>query len=490
MASVIYYRPEWTCGRYNSEKRVAIYYNLIEGMSYFFEEESADIIDMILKVGRNGKIDMDAIVFTMGLTKEHVMPFMEELLRLHLVTLQAPCPESISTYRRQVSMWRKEHPVKLDKQTKEKLPFEVSNAEVAYSERVGGVTSVMFELTYICSERCIHCYNFGASRPNNEKSHRHQIDSLSFGDYKNIIDQLDEQGLFKVSLSGGDPFSNPHAWQIIEYLFEKEIPFDILTNGQRLLNKTEQLSKFYPRSVGISIYSGIPSVHDEITRIQGSWEKSMQVLKELGDLSVPLNVKCCIMQPNFESYRMVVDIARSVGAHPQFEVSVTDSVEGDKYVSQHLRMTPEQYEIVLRDDNIPLYVGPEAPNYGGQKKDMKTKGCGAGDNSFCIRPDGALIPCCAFHLVLGNLKNTPLKEILTHPQLKEWQMFTLEKSEECGQHDYCDYCNLCVGTAYSEHGDYTKASENCCYIAKIRCNLAKKLMSEDKMTHGEVDASR
>ena len=29
----LYYRPEWTCGRYNKEKQVAIMYNFIEEMN-------------------------------------------------------------------------------------------------------------------------------------------------------------------------------------------------------------------------------------------------------------------------------------------------------------------------------------------------------------------------------------------------------------------------------------------------------------------------
>ena len=57
---------------------------------------------------------------------------------------------------------------------------------------------------------------------------------------------------------------------------------------------------------------------------------------------------------------MVSDIAKKYGAVPQFEINLTDSIEGDTCVSKHLRMTPEQLEIVLRDDNINMYVGEEA----------------------------------------------------------------------------------------------------------------------------------
>lgn len=42
------YRPIWTCGRYNEKARVAIFYNLIAGMSYYFEDYSAEVIDEAL----------------------------------------------------------------------------------------------------------------------------------------------------------------------------------------------------------------------------------------------------------------------------------------------------------------------------------------------------------------------------------------------------------------------------------------------------------
>lgn len=113
----------------------------------------------------------------------------------------------------------------------------------------------MLELTYNCSEKCIHCYNAGATRNDCEVSKRNR-DELNFEDYKRIIDELYELGTYKVCLTGVDPFSKPIVWDIIDYLYRKNIAFDIFTNGQSITDKVDKLIGYYPRFIGLSIYSG------------------------------------------------------------------------------------------------------------------------------------------------------------------------------------------------------------------------------------------
>lgn len=473
----IYYRPVWTCGRYNEKAQAAIYYNLIAGMSYYFESFSAMVIGEILSVPRNGQMNMEIIAKKLNIAIECLLPFFHQLEQLGIVSSVYPTLAIIADYRKRISEFnRQQGAVALERSTQEKLPYAISNAEMLYTKKVGGITSVMFELTYNCSEKCIHCYNEGATRNDDEQSGRSKRDEMQFEDYKRVIDELDEQGLVKVCLTGGDPFSKPFAWNIIDYLYNKGIAFDVFTNGQRIVNDAKRLADYFPRVVGVSIYSGIPEVHDYITRVKGSWEHSMSVIKELSALAVPMNLKCCVMRPNVKSYYMVANIAKQYGAVPQFEISLTDSIEGDKCVSKYLRMTPEQLEIVLRDDNVPLYVGKEAPNYGGQPKRKDGNPCGAGDNSFCITPEGNVIPCCAFHTVFGNVKKQSVFEVCNESkELAYWRGLTLNDYEECGRHAYCDYCNLCPGNNFVEHGTPLKASETNCYMAKNRYDLAQKM---------------
>lgn len=481
--NLIYYRPVWTCGRYNNEKQVAIMYNLIAGYSYFFEGYSANVIGEILKVGRNEDINVNSIASVTGISMESLSKFFIILSNNGLLTETQPTKKGVKNYRKAVLESRKTEPSWAEKSTREKLPMDVTNAEQAYFDAVDDgktVCSCMFELTYRCSEMCIHCYNPGATRNNTEVSHRGDCKELALDDYKRIIDDMYNHGLVKVCMSGGDPFSKEFVWELLDYLYEKGIAFDVYTNGQRITNDVQRLADYYPRLVGVSIYSGVAEDHDTITRIPGSWEKSMEVVKQLHELAVPMNLKCCVMQPNLHSYYMVADIADAYGAVPQFEINITESNDGDICAKQ-LRLTEEQLQVVLRDNNLALYVGKEAPNFGGPKLDLSMCSCGAGKTGFCMSPNSDLRACPAFTQVYGNLQTQSVEEILTCSSvLNEWRGAVVGDYTECGKYDYCDYCNLCAGLNHTEHGDFRKPAETNCYMAKCRYNLAHQLMEHDE----------
>ena len=180
----IFYRPVWTCGRYNEKAQAAIYYNLIAGMSYFFESYSAMVIGEILAVPRNRMIYLDVIATKLNIAMESLVPFFGQLEQMGIVSSVLPTDEMIADYRKRVSEFNCHQQQKVERTTQEKLPYAISNAERLYTEKGGGITSVMLELTYRCSEKCIHCYNEGATRNDDEISKRGDREELILDDYK------------------------------------------------------------------------------------------------------------------------------------------------------------------------------------------------------------------------------------------------------------------------------------------------------------------
>lgn len=481
-----YWRPKWTCGRYNKMHKVAIMYNLIEGESFFFEGLSASVIGLLLSCSRGVLIDVESFMSIPKINQTEILDFFEELYSAGLLSKEAFNAEMEDDYRKRIVKRNRE--INLNNPLTLRYEDDLSDVENSYNQAIKKdcLCNAVIELTYDCSAQCIHCYNPGASRNKQEKNHRKINNELNLCEYKKLIDELYELGCYKVTLTGGDPFSKFIVWDIIQYLYDKDMAFDIFTNGIQLEQNIRKIVDYYPRSVSISLYSGLESDHEKITNIQGSFRKSISSIEQLSNYAVPLIIKCCIMRPNIKSYFLVGDIARQYMATVQYEISLQDSLDGDHCVSKHLLLSPSMLSVVLRDKEIPLYVGIEKDNYGAIKRSGDDKTCRAGETGLCITPNGNIQPCVAFPLVLGNIRDCTLKNILTNNMaLKQWQETKLRDFKECGKKEYCQFCVICAGCNFVASGTPLEPCENSCYIAKSRYNVAQQLKKRNDPLKGK-----
>jgi len=476
-------RPEWNCGRYfnDNTSSYALLYNLIDGMSYFFEDDSADLIGEILKIPRNTPIDLEKLNKSLNFSFEldDIINFCDELISVGILTEGVLTNEIIKNNRELIGDLRKKESFEIEKTVQEKLPFIQNDAESAYMEileKNNVPFVVMLELTYNCNEKCVHCFNPGAARNDNEKSFRNEREEINLNHYENLLNDLESLGVVKIILTGGDPFVKKDIWTLIEMIYNKGFAVDIYTNGLALIGRVEKLANFYPRSIGLSIYSADNEIHDSITKVRGSLRKTLIVADDLIKFGIPMYFKCPIMHHNSKSYFTIVELAKKYGAIPQIDITLTDSVDGDTAISEQLQVDGELLEIILRDPNIPLYVGKEAPNFGKQERDKSQPFCGAGTALMNITPEGDITPCNSFPTQFGNLKDKSFLEVWYNSKtLHTWQKTVLSDYDECGTHDRCGYCNRCPGQSFIEHGTPLKASTANCYFANARMNLANKL---------------
>lgn len=463
----MYYLPTWVCGKYDATSHSTIIYNLIAGLSFFFEDLAADIVGIILSNGKNSLVDEEKIYLSSGLDKEDIDDFLKKLFDYGLLSTTPSDQETIDKYRNHylTNHYSFEKPT----EGSTEIIQTTSSAENAYIKRTKTRAAiVMFELTYSCSEKCIHCYNPNVPRNEEDLNIRGREGYINIQKYKSIIDELVSLGTIKVCLTGGDPFSHPDIWEIIDYLFQKNIAFEIFTNAQAIFGIEKKLANYFPVSVAVSIYSTRPEVHDSITRIKGSFKKSVEVLERMHQLCVPLVIKCVIMQPNISSYYGIRYLAEKLNATIQFDCRLIDSVDGDRCIRDCLRLTSDQLKVVYRDKLGMYYVGPEALDYGKLIRKPNEPACLTGNNNLCITPQGYVIPCCCFHSIIGNVYKQSISKILKSKSLEQLMHITLSDYEECGRYPYCDFCVLCPGINHNENGTPLKAAENNCYYAKIR----------------------
>ena len=248
-------RPLYTCGAFNRKAQRAVMYNTAHGTCYTFEDVSALLVNEVLAGKRECPIDTAHIATVTGATEEQVIAFChEQLMPVGLVHDHVFTDEEWQQYRKDNPPCIGAKGYEPADDYRDSLPEELH-------------VSLTFELTYACSERCLHCFNEGAARSDLHEEHRLRPDMLTLDDYKRIIDEAVELGIPEVTVTGGDPFSYPHCWDILDYLHERNLAVNLFTNALALNSseKIRRLARLGLRQLSVSIYSTDAEVHDQIT---------------------------------------------------------------------------------------------------------------------------------------------------------------------------------------------------------------------------------
>ena len=155
--------------------------------------------------------------------------------------------------------------------------------------------AALVELTYRCNLRCSHCYAVESESAKRE---------LTTSDSINLFDELYDNGIFRLTLTGGEIFVRNDILQIIEYAYKKGILIDLFSNAT-LLNEeiVKKLVDFHIRSFQVSIYSHKPGskIYDAIG-IKVRFERSFNALRLLKKYHISTNIKSVMMERNFQDY--------------------------------------------------------------------------------------------------------------------------------------------------------------------------------------------
>lgn len=339
------------------------------------------------------------------------------------------------------------------------------------------LAGLQFELTSRCNERCIHCYI-----PNSKKNKGFD---MTFEKFKRILDQYAEMGGIQVTLSGGEALMNKDILKMLRYCREKDMKISLLTNLISLKDEQVPVLKEVNLSlIQVSLYSMNPEIHDLITTVKGSFEKTKTAIEKLYAADVPVQISCPLMKANKEGYDKVMEYAQSMRMKAQTDYIMMAQADLDT-ANLANRLSVDETEGVIRDiidkdidykescleqeplSSIPADVFAEMPL------------CGAGVNDLCVTVTGDVYPCPGWQeYVVGNVYRQPLKEIWENsPQLAEVRKVRQKNFPKCMACAARDYCNMCLVRNYNESGgDMFKINQHFCDVAF----LTKKIVEEYK----------
>jgi len=332
--------------------------------------------------------------------------------------------------------------------------------------------SVHVDLTYRCNERCIHCYL-------DHEDHG----EMTTDEIKKAFDQLAEAGTLFLTLSGGEIFLRKDLFDLIAYA--RLLHFDVSLKTNALLieaARARRLREFGVRRIQISIYSAEPGVHDAITKVPGSLERSLAAIRFLQAQGLNVKIACPLMKQNLTAYCGVQALAEELGVPYVLDLTITPKMDGDRSIlalripSQELLpvlQSPHAQAPVIEKSNAPLLATGSASSSGVESPAYDDIPCSAGHNSCYISPYGDVFPCVQMPVPTGNLRRQNFNEIwFGSREMNRVRSLRESRLPICSSCSIREYCERCPGLALMEGGDLRGAYERACELAELNARLA------------------
>lgn len=255
-----------------------------------------------------------------------------------------------------------------------------------------------FCITNRCNLSCIHCYNIP------------RADLLDTKEALRIIDELCDNGVFFIVITGGEFFLRKDALEILNHLWERKFLVRIDTNGTLIDEPLlRNLQKFRNIRFHISLYSVMPEIHDRITGVEGSQEKTLKTVKALTMIGFRVRLNCAVMKENFTDFINVKhQIADKLNIPIRYNPHLFPRDDGSR-VNLTSQLSEGEIEYVKK-----ISEGLDREQYLRGSVGGKFRYCKAGFSFFSIN-NGEVYPCPKmkglYHRPLGNLLNQSFSEI-------------------------------------------------------------------------------
>lgn len=356
------------------------------------------------------------------------------------------------------------------------------NTQDFFLEEVQGrplISNIQLELSSRCNERCIHCYI-----PNHKKDTGYE---MPFKKVKQIIDQFSVMGGLHITLSGGEAFLHKDILEICKYCREKDLKISILSNLISLKDyQIPTLKEVNLSIIQTSLYSMDPLIHDTITTVKGSWQKTKDAIEKLVAADIPIQISCPLMKANKNGYTEVLEYARKlkIKAQTDYIMMARSDLDTENLAN---RLSLEETADVIRDivrfdtkyfEETLIQTPPSEDYLLDKERFMARPVCGVGYDNCCITANGDVYPCAGWQsFILGNVYKQPLKYIWENsPKIKELRNITQASFPQCIECEAQNYCSRCLVRNYNESGGNMFAvNHHFCDVAFLN----KKIVEEE-----------
>lgn len=341
------------------------------------------------------------------------------------------------------------------------------------------------EISNPCNEHCIHCYR---------TCEHTKRGFLSIEEVKKIFDAIrfirDEK--INVLLTGGEALLNRDWRKILICSIEENARVSLFTNGT-LMNDDDVrfLAKFKDnplfKEVQISLYSLQPEIHDAITGLKGSCEKSLKTINALKSAGIRVFVSSPVMKTNKATIPALMRYMDNAGIGNCANLFI---FENSDYKSRNIahRLSVEDLEAFYAEtskNNFELgYVWGFNRHREHILESLFYEYAAMG---LLISGDGNIFPMIGWYEKLGNISKDSIENIfLNNLLLKKCRQIKVGdflECRECGDIGYCSFCPTSHLTA--NKGQLGKLNRDYCnYVHLIRQMAERRDAAKAEMNKG------
>lgn len=324
-----------------------------------------------------------------------------------------------------------------------------SELRAAYMKE-GRLFSAHLDLLYQCDLDCEHCYLDDKATHNKPTAF-----------WLDVVDQLGDMGVFRLTISGGELFVRKDALEVLERASERGMVLELKSHGGTITKELAQaLAPLNIAFVDVSYYSHRAEIHDTITRRPGSHAATRAGIAALVEAGVSTRASVVVMELNAGDLEETLRDVESMGAWPECTVNMLPAQSGATFPLE-LGITPDQMDIsrsVLRMDEQDGHC--EGSNGPWAARSI----CGAGHARLYIHPEGTVWPCIAWPEELGDLsKGDRIEDIWNHsPILHRIRGHRNGDRATCGSCGLKEGCSYCPGESYRSSGSELEEATSIC----------------------------
>lgn len=330
------------------------------------------------------------------------------------------------------------------------------------------LSELTLELTNFCNERCIHCY-LGDSKFK-------KISHFPIEKIENLLIQFQELGGEYITFTGGEILLYPNLKEVLWLANSYGLKISLFSNLILLNNENIEFFKTLNIiDIQTSLYSSDPTCHDNITKVNGSYVKTINSIRKLQESKIPVRVVCPVMKKNKGTVVPLIKFCKNNNIEIKIDLNIQAQYDGDK-VNLAQRLTIEEYKEVLEE--IKSFDNEFCNNY--LKRHCFTSNlkpleflnypiCSAGLTNPYICSNGNMALCPTLQgYVVGNIHEKSLKNIWwNNKNIQKIRNATQTSFPKCLNCKSIDYCGRCFAINYTEEKDFFTIPSYKCELAHI-----------------------